>query len=72
MFTDAANGDLSLRADSPAIDAGGCGDPVPLRDITGNNRIDVTGTDNGTGNGVDIGAYEYHGIGSAVSSATCG
>lgn len=53
------NSDFSLRATSPAIDAGDCASNL---DILGNPRWDIASVANATGsNGVDIGAYEYQG-----------
>ncbi|MBD3275633.1 MAG: T9SS type A sorting domain-containing protein [Candidatus Marinimicrobia bacterium] len=49
-FADASMNDYRLSEDSPAIDAGATVDLYPT-DLNGNNRI--------TGNGIDIGAYEY-------------
>ena len=49
LFTDPAAGDLTLRAGSPAIDAG---------DATSAPTVDVTGTARPQGAGIDVGAYE--------------
>jgi predicted outer membrane repeat protein len=61
LFVDAANGDLRLKENSPAIDAGnGCAKYVTLTDQAGNSRVDITGVTNAV-NGLDIGAFEYQG-----------
>lgn len=52
LFTDYDNGDFTLKAGSPAIDAGTSTD-APSDDILGNSRPQ--------GSGFDIGAYEYTG-----------
>ncbi|MEM6297147.1 MAG: choice-of-anchor Q domain-containing protein [Bacteroidota bacterium] len=50
LFTDAANGDLTLQPCSPAIDAGSSVSVTKATDIAGNVRIQ--------GAAVDMGAYE--------------
>ncbi|EDP95545.1 choice-of-anchor Q domain-containing protein [Kordia algicida OT-1] len=51
MFVDAASGDYSLSASSPAINTGNNADVIGTTDVINNNRIvDTT---------VDLGAYEY-------------
>jgi hypothetical protein len=50
IFTDAASGDYTLKAGSPAVDAGtSSGITVPATDLAGNSRVIKT---------IDIGAYE--------------
>ncbi len=59
-FTNPSLGDLSLKANSPCIDAA-LGTTAPLTDILGNSRVDDPATTN-TGVGppwADIGAYEF-------------
>ncbi len=56
-FTDAANGDYTLRLGSPCIDAGDNDYVTTDTDLAGNDRI-VDGSFDGIGT-VDIGAYEY-------------
>lgn len=66
-FNNAANGDLTLAAGSPAIDAGDNG-AVPsgvTTDANGNQRIQ----DGGNGNIVDMGAFEFMPAMPAVSLA---
>ena len=59
LFANPATGDLSLRAGSPAIDAG---DPAGAPDV------DVIGTPRPQGAGYDIGAYEaFAGSGSGTA-----
>jgi len=61
LFVDAASGDLRLKENSPAIDAGnGCAKYVTLTDQAGNSRVDIAGVTNAV-NGLDIGALEYQG-----------
>src|SRR5699024_2186764 len=61
LFTDAANGDYSLQACSPAIDAGSNSHYVDLdedtKDLAGNPRV----YDFGEGT-IDMGAYECQGV----------
>jgi hypothetical protein len=71
LFIDSTGGDYHLGALSPAIDVGGCGTMVPLSDIVGNQRLDLPAVTNGTGNAIDLGAYEYQGTGTVITSATC-
>ena len=61
LFVDAAAGDFRLQPDSPCINAGNNSYVTTSTDLDGNPRI-VSGT-------VDIGAYEYQGIGSIISYA---
>lgn len=66
LFTDPANGDLTLRAGAPAIDHG---DPLGAPDV------DIAGTPRPQGAGFDIGAYEYavtSGTGSGSGSGSSG
>ena len=61
LLTRPAEGDFTLLADSPCIDAAD-GDQAPEKDFVGNSRIDapnVPNTGTGSFNYVDIGAYEY-------------
>ncbi|MDO4569221.1 MAG: right-handed parallel beta-helix repeat-containing protein, partial [Planctomycetia bacterium] len=51
LFTDAANGDFTLAADSQAIDKGHSPYVSSLTDLAGNVRVQ--------GETVDLGAYEY-------------
>lgn len=51
LFTDAANGDYSLPADSQAVDVGNNAYVLGTRDVAGNTRV--------YNSKVDIGAYEY-------------
>ncbi|WP_430409869.1 choice-of-anchor Q domain-containing protein [Kordia sp.] len=51
LFTDAANGDYTLTASSPAINAGNNTFVIGTTDVANNNRVEDTT--------VDIGAYEY-------------
>ncbi len=67
MFVDAAGGDYSLMAGSPAIDAGSSARYVggPLSDLAGNDRgqDDPDTTDTGEviiGAVIDMGAYEFN------------
>jgi formylglycine-generating enzyme required for sulfatase activity len=65
LFTDADNGDFTLKAGSPCIDAGD-GTVAPATDYWGRPRMDVlkvadTGTPNEDGICVDIGIYEMQG-----------
>uniref|UniRef100_UPI00301C6E3A beta strand repeat-containing protein n=1 Tax=Emticicia sp. 17c TaxID=3127704 RepID=UPI00301C6E3A len=55
LFTDAANGDFTLKPCSPGIDVGASGGNTPSTDIRGNARVDVTGVGTTT---IDLGAYE--------------
>ncbi|MBI4557343.1 MAG: right-handed parallel beta-helix repeat-containing protein, partial [Candidatus Hydrogenedentes bacterium] len=50
LFIDSSNGDLRLRAGSPAIDAG---------TLDGAPEVDIRGVARPQGAGVDMGAYEY-------------
>ncbi len=52
LFVNSGEGDVSLQADSPCIDAGTSKD-VPTTDIQGASRPQ--------GNGGDMGAYEWSG-----------
>ena len=52
LFVDAVNDDFHLQLTSPCIDTG-TADGAPADDLDGNYRP--------TGNGYDMGAYEYHG-----------
>ncbi len=61
LFADPANGDLRLRPASPCINSGRNANAPTQLDLDGNPRI-VSGT-------VDIGAYEYQGMGSVMSYA---
>src|SRR5699024_1309199 len=61
LFTDPANGDYSVQACSPAIDAGSNSHYVDLdedtKDLAGNPRV----YDFGEGT-IDMGAYEFQGV----------
>ena len=74
LFVDAANGDLHLKAGSPAIDAGnGCRTFVALSDRAGNSRWDMASVPN-TSNALDLGAFEYQGtaeVDTRVTAFSC-
>lgn len=61
LFVDAVNGDMRPQSNSLCINAGNNSYVATTTDLDGNPRI-VSGT-------VDIGAYEYQGIGSRISYA---
>jgi hypothetical protein len=64
LFANAADGDVHLKSDSPAIDAAqGClSTVVPLTDKDGKGRWDIAAKTNAPGTlGVDIGAFEFQG-----------
>ena len=50
MFTDAANGDFSIAADSPAVDAGAF--------LPSSGSVDAAGQPRAQAGGIDIGAFE--------------
>ena len=58
LFADAANEDFTLREGSPCVDAGSTDTPVTI--LSG---LDLNGTGRVKGNGIDLGAYEFSGIG---------
>lgn len=62
LFVDVANGDLTLQALSPAIDAGDeCASvEVPRYDKNDHGRWDIA-SKNDTISAIDIGAFEYQG-----------
>lgn len=60
LFVDPVNGDYSLQADSPCIDAGAIIADLPAFDIKHHKRV-APGTFDGPRT-VDIGAYEYNSI----------
>jgi len=61
LFVDYTTGNFRLQSNSPCINAGNLAYAMTTTDIDGNSRI-VSGA-------VDIGAYEYQGLGSAISYA---
>ena len=72
------NGSVTLRHDSPCIDAGignGTGFVVPSEDILGQARYDDPGTEPNSGTGspdhVDIGAYEFRGGDTGADPTPC-
>lgn len=60
MFADTLNGDYSLSANSPCIDAGAYRPDLPEFDIRYHKRI-AQGVPNGP-RAIDIGAYEYNSV----------
>jgi hypothetical protein len=74
IFVDAANGDVHLVANSPAIDVGnGCASNVSMTDKDGKSRWDIAAITNGT-SALDLGAYEYQGTtgtDTLISAFTC-
>ncbi len=60
LFRDPDNGDYHLTLDSPAIDMG-ADDGAPAVDLDDNERPnDLVDIGDETGQGYDIGAYEYY------------